>query len=75
VRNGQVIEMPRVKYAKYTLLDGSTKELVHKVADGSIITRFDKTPVPEEPTDVFPFAFVSRYLPSVRNVARRIAVS
>ena len=44
--------MPRVKYAKYTLLDGSTRELVHKIADGSIITRFDKTPVPEEPTDV-----------------------
>jgi spore photoproduct lyase len=44
--------MLRVKYAKCTMLDGSNKEVVQKVSDGSIITRFDKTPVPEEPTDV-----------------------
>ncbi|NIA10934.1 MAG: hypothetical protein GWP10_14700 [Nitrospiraceae bacterium] len=44
--------MLRVKYAKYTMLDGSNKEVVQKVSDGSIITRFDKTPVPEKPTDV-----------------------
>lgn len=44
--------MLRVKYAKCTMLDGSNREVVQKVSDGSIITRFDKTPVPEEPTDV-----------------------
>jgi len=44
--------MLRVKYVKFTMLDGSNREVVQKVSDGSIITRFDKTPVPEEPTDV-----------------------
>ena len=44
--------MIRVKYAKCTMLDGSNREVVQKVSDGSIITRFDKTPVPKEPTDV-----------------------
>ncbi|MEA3324668.1 MAG: hypothetical protein U9Q37_05950 [Euryarchaeota archaeon] len=34
------------------MLDGTDRELIRKVADGSIITHFDKTPVPEEPTDV-----------------------
>lgn len=34
------------------LLGGSTASVVWKVGDGSIITRFDKTPSPESPTDV-----------------------
>jgi len=37
---------------KYELLDGSVEELVERVGDGSIIKRFDKTPVPERLTDV-----------------------
>ena len=37
---------------EYELLDGSKKRLTQQVADGSIIKRFDKTPVPTKPTDV-----------------------
>jgi len=37
---------------EYELLDGSKKRLVQQVADGSIIKRFDKTPLPKKPTDV-----------------------
>jgi spore photoproduct lyase len=37
---------------RYKLLNGSEKELVKRVGDGSIITRFEKTPLPEKPTDV-----------------------
>jgi spore photoproduct lyase len=37
---------------QYLLLDGSRKTLVKRVGDGSIITRFEKTPLPSEPTDV-----------------------
>lgn len=43
---------PRVKYQEYELLDGTKKQLVHSVGDGSIITRFDKTEIPQKPTDV-----------------------
>ncbi len=41
-----------VKYKLYKQLDGSALRLVERVGDGSIITRFDRTPVPEKPTDV-----------------------
>jgi len=41
-----------IKCQEYELLDGSKKILVSKVKDGSIITRFDKTPVPEKESDV-----------------------
>jgi spore photoproduct lyase len=44
--------LPEVKFQKYTLLDGSEQVLVQKVGDGSIIKRFDKTPIPQKPTDV-----------------------
>jgi spore photoproduct lyase len=37
---------------EYELLDGSKALLVQRVGDGSIITRFEKTPLPMEPTDV-----------------------
>jgi spore photoproduct lyase len=37
---------------EYELLDGSKAFLVQRVGDGSIITRFEKTPLPMEPTDV-----------------------
>ncbi len=41
-----------VKFKTYTTLDGSKKRLVQQVGDGSIIKRFDKTPLPKNPTDV-----------------------
>ena len=41
-----------VKYKEYGLLNGTTKTLVEKVKDGTIITRFDRTPVPQTPHDV-----------------------
>jgi len=44
--------LPRVKYAEYTQLDGTNKYQVQCVGDGSIIKRFDKTPVPKNQTDV-----------------------
>lgn len=37
---------------EYNLLDGSTKTLVQRIGDGSIITRFEKTPPPNGATDV-----------------------
>jgi spore photoproduct lyase len=37
---------------EYELLDGTKKRLVQQVADGSIIKRFEKTPVPVKLTDV-----------------------
>lgn len=42
----------KIHYTKYLLLNGKKKTLVQKVNDGSIITRFDKTPLPQKPTDV-----------------------
>ena len=43
---------PRIKYQDYVLLDGTKKRQVQLVGDGSIIKRFDKTPVPQNQTDV-----------------------
>jgi len=43
---------PRVKYQKYTLLDGSEEYKFKQINDGSIITRFDKTPHALNPKDV-----------------------
>ena len=43
---------PKVTTWKYPLLDGSRRTLVKRVGDGSIITRFEKTPLPSKPTDV-----------------------
>jgi spore photoproduct lyase len=37
---------------EYELLDGSKKVLVQQVGDGSIIKRFEKTPIPIKPIDV-----------------------
>lgn len=42
----------KVKYKKYRLLNGKTKTLFQQVNDGSIITRFDRTPLPQKATDV-----------------------
>jgi len=43
---------PKVHYSEYPLFNGKKKSLVKKVNDGSIITRFDKTPLPKKPIDV-----------------------
>ncbi len=47
-----VDEMPIVKKDIYKTLDGTEKNLVSRVGDGSIIKRFKKTPLPKKPKDV-----------------------
>jgi len=47
-KNGKI----KVKYQKYQLLNRKVKTLFQQVNDGSIITRFDKTPLPKSSTDV-----------------------
>ena len=42
----------KVHYGEYFLLNGKNERLVKKVNDGSIITRFDKTPLPQKEADV-----------------------
>ena len=42
----------KIHYSEYFLFNGKKKSLVKKVNDGSIITRFDKTPLPKKPADV-----------------------
>lgn len=44
--------LPTVKFQEYVQLDGTKKVLVQQVGDGSIIKRFDKTPIPKRSTDV-----------------------
>jgi spore photoproduct lyase len=44
--------IPRIVVRPRTLLYGGEEALVERVGDGSIITRFDKTPLPTKPTDV-----------------------
>lgn len=43
--------MVKVKYQNYELLNGNKKRMVQQVSDGSIIKRFDLTPIPHESTD------------------------
>ncbi|RKX66573.1 MAG: hypothetical protein DRP41_01745 [Thermodesulfobacteriota bacterium] len=42
----------KVYCKQYSMLDGSKKELVERVGNGSIIVRFDKTPPPQKANDV-----------------------
>ena len=42
----------KVHFDEFPLLDGTKETLVSRVGDGSIITRFDKTPQPDSETDV-----------------------
>jgi len=42
----------RVVIRLYKLIDASEKRLVQRIGDGSIITRFEKTPLPSKATDV-----------------------
>jgi spore photoproduct lyase len=45
-------QLMQIKKQVYPTLDGSMKNFVQKVGDGSIICRFEKTPLPEKKTDV-----------------------
>jgi len=42
----------KISLKEYELLDGSTRSLVQHVGDGSIIRRFDKTPLPVRSANV-----------------------
>lgn len=42
----------KIRYKEYTLFDGTKRTLVAKVNDGSIIARFDKTPIPAGKMDI-----------------------
>jgi spore photoproduct lyase len=42
----------RVGYQEYQLLDGERKSIVNRIADSSIINRFDKTPLPTTASSV-----------------------
>lgn len=42
----------RIHLDEYEMLDGSHKTLVKQVGDGSIISRFDKTPPPKKAEDI-----------------------
>jgi len=46
------IKRPKINYKEYKNLNGEKRKLVSHVNDGSIITRFDKTPLPQKATDV-----------------------
>ena len=43
---------PKIVKRSYELLNGSSQFLVKRIGDGSIITRFEKTPLPTNTTDV-----------------------
>jgi spore photoproduct lyase len=43
---------PKIYYKEYISLNNKREILVEKVNDGSIIKRFEKTPLPEQDTDV-----------------------
>ncbi len=47
-----MLRRPAVVRRAYNLLDGESRNLVQRVGDGSIIKRFDRTPVPNEDRDV-----------------------
>lgn len=42
----------KIHYIQYPLIDGEKQVLVERVNDGSIITRFDKTPIPKKNSDI-----------------------
>ena len=43
---------PKINYKEFNLIDGKRRLLVSQINDGSIIKRFDKTPLPKRLTDV-----------------------
>ncbi len=48
----KLVTSPKIHYKEYERFNGSKKILVDKVNDGSIIKRFDKTPLPTRSTNV-----------------------
>ena len=58
IQTGLPVSIPKavsrikIHYKEYQQLDGSKQILVQRVNDGSIITRFDKTPLPLRKTNV-----------------------
>ena len=48
----KVASKVKIHYREYTQLNGKKETLIARVNDGSIISRFDKTPLPERLTDV-----------------------
>jgi len=44
--------IPKIYYDDYILLSGLKERLVSRVNDGSIVVRFDKTPLPKRESDV-----------------------
>ena len=43
---------PKINYKEFNLIDGKKRLLVSQINDGSVIKRFDKTPLPKRLTDV-----------------------
>jgi len=52
LRNNVTDEMPSLKYGETTNLKGETERTFKKIGDGSRIVLFEKTPYPENPSDV-----------------------
>ena len=48
----ETVSKIKVHYKEYQQLDGRKEILVERINDGSIITRFDKTPLPQRHTDI-----------------------
>jgi spore photoproduct lyase len=48
----KIVNKPKIYYKDHPRLNGSKETLVDKVNDGSIVKRFDKTPLPIKQTDV-----------------------
>lgn len=46
-----VMDKIKLHYKEYQIITGNKELLVEKVNDGSILTRFDKTPLPKNKTD------------------------
>jgi spore photoproduct lyase len=47
-----MVRKPKINYKEYRNIDGRKRKLVSQVSVGSIIKRFDKTPLPQKATDV-----------------------
>jgi len=52
VERAVTTRLPKVRLQRYQQLDGSHKMLVQQVGNGSIVRRFDRTPIPVKKADV-----------------------
>jgi len=50
--DASIISKVKIKHQKYRFFDGKVRTLFKQINDGSIITRFDKTPSPQKSNDV-----------------------